>query len=227
MSAGAQASGARDQNVGGARALDVDELGAIWDVPSTAIVIVDGAFRIQRANRAFSELVAETATSLPGRPLREVAPLMAGPLGDLVTRVLASGEPAASVPVSYNFAQLSVDAIPIAPRGRDPRVALILADTRRRPMTAPDGASGARLRFFQVARRIAGDAGRVRAGDRRDARLRGRDVRSRAGVRPPPRCRRRELLHDVRIPQGRSPSPRPEGGAGDVHRVGARDVPPR
>jgi PAS domain S-box-containing protein len=132
-----------------------DELGAVWDLPSGAIFVVDASLTIRSTNRAYAELVGEEQTSLVGRPLKEVMPLMAAPLSAIVGKVLATGEPSPGVYVPYNFAELSVDALPVGTEGPDRRVALILADTRRRPISAPDGVSGARLRFFEVARLMA------------------------------------------------------------------------
>jgi PAS domain S-box-containing protein len=132
-----------------------DELEAIWDLPSGAIVVVDASLTIRSTNRAFAELVGEAQHVLVGRPLKEATPLMAGPLTALVGKVLATGEPSPGAYVAYNFAELSVDALPVGTEGSDRRVALIIADTRRRPIAAPDGVSGARLRFFEVARRMA------------------------------------------------------------------------
>jgi PAS domain S-box-containing protein len=132
-----------------------DELSALWDMPSSGVVVVDRELRIRSANPAYAHLVMESPERLEGRRLEEVAPLTAGAIGAAVTSALRSSAPVVGAHVPYNFAELSIDVLPVDARGRDPRAVVVVSDTRRRPIAGDDGASGARRAFFDIARHMA------------------------------------------------------------------------
>jgi PAS domain S-box-containing protein len=132
-----------------------DELSALWDAPSSAVLVVDRDLRILRVNTAYAHLAAESPEALVGRLLKEVAPLTAGPIGAIAAQAFASAEPVTGVRIPYNFAELSVDVLPVEAGGPEARAVVVISDTQRRPIAAEDGASGARRGFFDVARRMA------------------------------------------------------------------------
>ena len=145
----------RERGAAEAGGPSADELSTLWEVPSAGVLVLDRELRIRSANGAFSHLVDQSAERLRGRRLAEVAPLTAHAIGAAVASALGSGVPVSGAHVPYNFAELSVDALPLDARGRDPRAVVVVSDTRRRPLAAPDGASGARRAFFDIARRMA------------------------------------------------------------------------
>lgn len=128
-----------------------DELSTLWEVPSAGVLVLDRDLRIRSANAAFAHLVDQSAERLRGRRLDEVAPLTAQAIGAAMASALASGAPVAGAHVPYNFAELSVDALPLDARGRDPRAVVVISDTRRRPLAAPEPR---RIAMFSVEKRV-------------------------------------------------------------------------